>query len=84
MDAQCSVLARATFQRSRNLQSMPEKPVARLEEAVVQIRKLCAGEEVKKSGMKFFDYDGAKLTGVTLPGKKGSTDLYRRTGTQGS
>ena len=49
----------------------PDKPVGRLEEAVVQIRKLCAGEEVKKSGMKFFDYDGAKLTGVTLPGKKG-------------
>ena len=48
-----------------------EKPVGRLEEAVVQIRKLCAGEEVKKSGMQFFDYDGAKLTGVTLPGKKG-------------
>jgi 5,10-methylenetetrahydromethanopterin reductase len=49
----------------------PEKPVARLEEAIVQIRKLVAGEEIKKSGMKFFDYDGAKLTGVTLPGKKG-------------
>jgi 5,10-methylenetetrahydromethanopterin reductase len=49
----------------------PEKPVGRLEEAVIQIRKLCAGEEVKKSGLKFFDYDGAKLTGVTLPGKKG-------------
>jgi 5,10-methylenetetrahydromethanopterin reductase len=48
-----------------------EKPVARLEEAVIQIRKLCAGEQVAKSGMKFFDYDGAKLTGVTLPGKKG-------------
>jgi len=49
----------------------PEKPVARLEEAVTQIRRLCAGEEVKKSGMQFFDYDGAKLTGVNLPGKKG-------------
>jgi len=49
----------------------PEKPVGRLEEAVVQIRKLIAGEEVKKSGMTFFDYDGAKLTEVTLPGKKG-------------
>ncbi|WP_440949234.1 5,10-methylenetetrahydromethanopterin reductase [Methanosphaerula subterraneus] len=49
----------------------PSKPVGRLEEAVIQIRKLLAGEEVKKSGMKFFDYDGAKLTGVTLPGKKG-------------
>ena len=40
----------------------PEKPVGRLEEAVVQIRKLTAGEQVNKSGMKFFDYDGAKLT----------------------
>ena len=49
----------------------PEKPVARLGEAIAQIRKLCAGEEVKKSGMQFFDYDGAKLTGVNLPGKKG-------------
>ncbi|MDD1701810.1 MAG: 5,10-methylenetetrahydromethanopterin reductase [Methanoregula sp.] len=48
-----------------------EKPVARLEEAVVQFRKLVAGEQVNKSGMQFFDYDGAKLTGVTLPGKKG-------------
>jgi 5,10-methylenetetrahydromethanopterin reductase len=48
----------------------PEKPVARLQEAVVQIRKLCAGEQISKSGMQFFDYDGAKLTGVTLPGKK--------------
>jgi len=48
-----------------------DKPVARLEEAVIQIRKLCAGEEIKKSGLQFFDYDGAKLTGVTLPGKKG-------------
>lgn len=47
------------------------KPVGHLEEAVVQIRKLLAGEEIKKSGMQFFDYDGAKLTGVTLPGKKG-------------
>ncbi len=50
----------------------PEKPVARLKEAVIQIRKLLAGEEIKKTGeMEFFDYDGAKLTGVTLPGKKG-------------
>jgi len=48
-----------------------EKPVARLKEGVIQIRRLLAGEEVKKSGMEFFDYDGAKLTGVTLPGKKG-------------
>ncbi|RXE55746.1 methylene-tetrahydromethanopterin reductase [Methanoculleus taiwanensis] len=50
----------------------PEKPVARLKEAVIQIRKLLSGEEVKKTGdMEFFDYDGAKLTGVNLPGKKG-------------
>ncbi|NVO66648.1 5,10-methylenetetrahydromethanopterin reductase [Methanofollis tationis] len=48
------------------------KPVARLKEGVIQFRRLCAGEEVKKTGeMEFFDYDGAKLTGVTLPGKKG-------------
>jgi len=49
----------------------PEKPVGRLEEAVIQMRKLWGGEQINKSGMKFFDYDGAKLTGVTLPGKKG-------------
>ncbi|MDN7025486.1 5,10-methylenetetrahydromethanopterin reductase [Methanoculleus sp. FWC-SCC1] len=50
----------------------PTKPVARLQEGVVQIRALLSGEEVKKTGdMEFFDYDGAKLTGVTLPGKKG-------------
>ncbi len=50
----------------------PVKPVGHLKEGVEQIRKLLAGEEVKKSGnMEFFDYDGAKLTGVTLPGKKG-------------
>lgn len=49
-----------------------EKPVARLKEGVIQIRKLLAGEEVKKTGeFEFFDYDGAKLTGVQLPGKKG-------------
>lgn len=49
-----------------------KKPVARLREGVTQIRALCAGEEVKKTGdMDFFDYDGAKLTGVQLPGKKG-------------
>jgi 5,10-methylenetetrahydromethanopterin reductase len=48
-----------------------EKPVARLKEGIIQIRKLLAGEEVKKTGMEFFDYDGAKLTGVQLPGKKG-------------
>ena len=41
-----------------------EKPVARLEEAIIQIpQKLRAGEEVKKSGMQFFDYDGAKAHG---------------------
>ncbi|RQD82545.1 MAG: 5,10-methylenetetrahydromethanopterin reductase [Methanocalculus sp. MSAO_Arc2] len=49
----------------------PAKPVSRLKEAVIQIRALCAGEEVKKQGLEFFDYDGAKLTGVQLPGKKG-------------
>jgi len=50
----------------------PVKPVGHLQEGVTQIRKLLAGEEVKKTGeMEFFDYDGAKLTGVTLPGKKG-------------
>jgi len=53
-----------------------EKPVARLEEAVLQIRKLCTGEQVNKSGMKFFDYDGAKLTGVTLPDKKKGVPVY--------
>jgi 5,10-methylenetetrahydromethanopterin reductase len=48
------------------------KPVARLKEGITQIRRLCAGEEIKKTGdMEFFDYDGAKLTGVQLPGKKG-------------
>ncbi|WP_342679818.1 5,10-methylenetetrahydromethanopterin reductase [Methanofollis sp. UBA420] len=48
------------------------KPVARLREGVTQIRRLCSGEEIKKTGeMEFFDYDGAKLTGVQLPGKKG-------------
>ena len=53
-----------------------EKPVARLEEAVEQIRKLCAGEEIKKSGKVFFDYDGAKLTGVNLPDKKKGVPIY--------
>jgi 5,10-methylenetetrahydromethanopterin reductase len=53
-----------------------EKPVARLEEAVTQIRKLCAGEQVNKSGMAFFDYDGAKLTGVNLPDKKKGVPIY--------
>ena len=50
----------------------PVKPVAHLKEGVAQIRSLLTGEEVKKTGkMEYFDYDGAKLTGVTLPGKKG-------------
>ena len=31
--------------------------------------------------MEFFDYDGAKAAGVTLPGKKG-IDLYRSPGTK--
>jgi 5,10-methylenetetrahydromethanopterin reductase len=53
-----------------------DKPVARLEEAVVQIRKLCAGDQVSKSGMQFFDYDGAKLTGVNLPDKKKGVPIY--------
>ncbi|HJJ47042.1 MAG TPA: 5,10-methylenetetrahydromethanopterin reductase [Methanocorpusculum sp.] len=49
----------------------PEKPVARLGEAIDTIRELCTGAEMKKNGQKkYFDYDGAKLTGVTLPGKK--------------
>jgi len=48
----------------------PEKPVARLEEAIKIIRKLCAGEEVKTPEMQFFKYQGAKLTGVNLPAKK--------------
>ena len=54
----------------------PTTPVARLEEAVVQIRKLCAGDQISKSGMKFFDYDGAKLTGVNLPDKKKGVPIY--------
>ncbi len=53
-----------------------EKPVARLEEAITQIRKLCAGDQVNKSGMTFFDYDGAKLTGVNLPDKKKGVPIY--------
>ncbi|WAI01901.1 5,10-methylenetetrahydromethanopterin reductase [Methanogenium organophilum] len=53
------------------------KPVARLKEGVQQIKALCAGEEVKKTGdMEFFDYDGAKLTGVTLPAKKKQIPVY--------
>jgi 5,10-methylenetetrahydromethanopterin reductase len=49
----------------------PDKPVARLEEAVTVIRKLVAGEEVSMPENQFFKYQGAKLTGVNLPGKKG-------------
>ncbi|UUX91718.1 5,10-methylenetetrahydromethanopterin reductase [Methanoplanus endosymbiosus] len=53
------------------------KPVARLAEGVKQIKALCAGEEVKKTGdMQFFDYDGAKLTGVQLPAKKKQIPTY--------
>ncbi len=53
------------------------KPVSRLREGVQQIAALCAGEEVKKTGnMEFFDYDGAKLTGVTLPAKKKQIPIY--------
>ncbi len=55
----------------------PVKPVARLKEGVQQIKALCAGEEVKKTGnMEFFDYDGAKLTGVELPPKKKQIPTY--------
>ncbi|MBN1432237.1 MAG: 5,10-methylenetetrahydromethanopterin reductase [Methanomicrobiaceae archaeon] len=55
----------------------PVKPVARLKEGVQQIQALCAGEEVKKTGnMEFFDYDGAKLTGVELPPKKKQIPTY--------
>lgn len=53
------------------LSIQPEKPVARLEEAVTVIRKLVAGEEVSMPQNQFFKYQGAKLTGVNLPGKKG-------------
>ncbi|MDD4127378.1 MAG: 5,10-methylenetetrahydromethanopterin reductase [Methanomicrobium sp.] len=54
-----------------------EKPVARLKEGVIQFKALCSGEEVKKSGnMQFFDYDGAKLTGVQLPSKKKPIPVY--------
>ena len=60
-----------------------EKPVGRLEEAVVQIRKLCAGEQVNKSGMQFFDYDGAKADRCHPPRKEGYPDVHRCTGTQG-
>lgn len=55
----------------------PAKPVSRLREGIIQIRKLLAGEEVTKTGeMEFFDYDGAKLTGVTLPSKKKGIPIY--------
>jgi 5,10-methylenetetrahydromethanopterin reductase len=54
----------------------PEKPVARLEEAIAIIRKLCAGEEVKTPQMQFFKYEGAKLTGVNLPDKKKGVKVY--------
>ena len=54
----------------------PEKPVSRLKEGVQQIKALCAGETIEKAGMKFFDYDGAKLTGVTLPAKKKQVPVY--------
>ena len=56
-----------------------EKPVARLEEAVVQFRKLVAGEQVNKSGMQFFDYDGAKLPVSRSPARRvsRSTSVHR-------
>jgi 5,10-methylenetetrahydromethanopterin reductase len=55
----------------------PEKPVARLEEAVAVIRQLCTGETVNKMpNRQFFNYDGAKLTGVTLPDKKKGVPIY--------
>jgi 5,10-methylenetetrahydromethanopterin reductase len=54
----------------------PDKPVARLEEAVAVIRKLCSGEEVKTPEMQFFKYAGAKLTGVNLPDKKKGVPTY--------
>ncbi len=54
----------------------PEKPVARLEEAVAVMRELVTGDTVNKKGRLFFDYDGAKLTGVTLPSKKTGVPIY--------
>ncbi|MDD1673512.1 MAG: 5,10-methylenetetrahydromethanopterin reductase [Methanomicrobiales archaeon] len=55
----------------------PEKPVARLEEAVAAIRQLCTGETVNKNpARQFFNYDGAKLTGVNLPDKKKGVPIY--------
>ncbi|MDD1674772.1 MAG: 5,10-methylenetetrahydromethanopterin reductase [Methanomicrobiales archaeon] len=53
-----------------------EKPVARLEEAIAVIRKLCAGEEVTLPNNQFFKYQGAKLTGVNLPDKKKGVPIY--------
>jgi 5,10-methylenetetrahydromethanopterin reductase len=53
-----------------------EKPVARLEEAVTVIRKLCTGEEVSLPNNQFFKYAGAKLTGVNLPDKKKGVPVY--------
>lgn len=54
-----------------------EKPVARLEEAVAVIRQLCTGETVNKMpNRQFFNYDGAKLTGVNLPDKKKGVPIY--------
>jgi 5,10-methylenetetrahydromethanopterin reductase len=53
-----------------------EKPVARLEEAIKVIRKLCAGEELKTPELAFFKYEGAKLTGVNLPDKKKGVKIY--------
>ncbi|MDD1671882.1 MAG: 5,10-methylenetetrahydromethanopterin reductase [Methanomicrobiales archaeon] len=53
-----------------------EKPVARLEEAVAVMRELVTGDTVNKKGRVFFDYNGAKLTGVTLPSKKTGMPIY--------
>ena len=58
------------------LSIQPEKPVARLEEAIAVIRKLCAGEEVTLPNNQFFKYQGAKLTGVNLPDKKKGVPIY--------
>jgi 5,10-methylenetetrahydromethanopterin reductase len=58
------------------LSIQPEKPVARLEEAIAVIRKLCAGEEVTLPDNQFFKYQGAKLTGVNLPDKKKGVPIY--------
>jgi 5,10-methylenetetrahydromethanopterin reductase len=58
------------------LSIQPEKPVARLEEAITVIRKLCTGEEVSMPNNQFFKYQGAKLTGVNLPDKKKGVSIY--------